>query len=112
MVGMFAYQPPILLDVLRSAQKLGAVQIVAFDEDAQTLQGIVDGHVHATVVQDPYEYGRQSILLLDRLHKAADEPQRAAVLPKNGVLDVPVRALRKADVPGFQQDLAKKLGKK
>ena len=112
MVGMFAYQPPILLDVLRSAQKLGAVQIVAFDEDAQTLQGIVDGHVHATVVQDPYEYGHQSILLLDRLHKAGDEPKRAALLPPNGVLDVPVRALRKADVPGFQQDLAKKLGKK
>lgn len=112
MVGMFAYQPPILLDVLRSAQKLSAVKIVAFDEDQATLQGIVDGHVHATVVQDPYEYGHQSILLLHKLHTAADEAARAALLPPNGVLDVPVRALRKADVPGFQADLAKKLGRK
>lgn len=111
LVGLFAYEPPILLDVLREQQRLGAIALVAFDENDATLQGVLDGHVHATVVQDPFEYGRQSIRLLHRLHGERDEGKRAQLLPKGGVLDVPVRALRKTDVPAFWADLKKKLGR-
>ena len=111
-VGLFEYEPPILLDVVRGAGKLGKIAMVGFDENDATLQGVLDGHLHATVVQDPYEYGRQSMLLLHRLHGEKDPQKRTALLPKGGVLDVPVRALKKADVPAFWQDLKRKTGKK
>ena len=32
-----------------------------FDEPDETLQGIIDGTVHGTVVQDPFEYGYQAV---------------------------------------------------
>src|SRR5262249_3513090 len=37
MVGLFAYNPPILLDEVRRAQKLKKIKIVGFDEDDATL---------------------------------------------------------------------------
>ena len=45
------------LQALKDGGRLGKVQLVAFDEADDTLQGIVDGQVFGTVVQNPYQYG-------------------------------------------------------
>jgi len=37
MVGLFAYNPPLMLEALAQASKLGQVKVVAFDEDDATL---------------------------------------------------------------------------
>jgi len=66
-VGLFAYNPPILLDEVRRAQKLKKIKIVGFDEDDATLKGIADGEIVGTVVQDPYKYGYESVRLLAAL---------------------------------------------
>ena len=57
MVGLFAYNPPIILEALGRMNQLGKVKVVAFDEADETLEGVMAGHVHGTVVQNPYEYG-------------------------------------------------------
>ena len=49
MVGLFAYNPPAILEALQQADRLGedqAVQVIAFDEADETLQGIKDGTVY------------------------------------------------------------------
>lgn len=111
MVGLFAYEPPVILDAIRSADRLSGMKIVGFDEDAGTLQGIKDGAIHGTVVQNPYEYGFQSVELLAKLAKEPDEAKRKALLPKDGVIVVPARQIRKANVEEFWADLNTKLGK-
>jgi ribose transport system substrate-binding protein len=112
MVGLFEYEPPLILEAVKSAGRLGTVKIVAFDENEATLQGIADGHVHGTVVQNPYEYGRQSLLLLARLVRSKDAAARAALIPDGGFLDIPARQIRAADVQAFWADLKQKTGKK
>src|SRR5205814_10500878 len=77
MVGLFAYNPPICLDAIRDAGKLGKIKIVAFDENGDTLQGIKDGHIAGTIVQNPYMYGHESVRILAALARG-DE----SVLPK------------------------------
>ncbi|MCB1088507.1 MAG: sugar-binding protein, partial [Verrucomicrobiae bacterium] len=57
MVGLFAYNPPLVLEALSGAGKLKLVKVIGFDEADATLQGIKDGTVHGTVVQNPYMYG-------------------------------------------------------
>src|SRR5690606_5147977 len=69
MVGLFEYNPPMILAALSRAEKLGKVHVIGFDENEGTLQGIIDGHVFGTVVQDPYMYGYKSIEVLNALHK-------------------------------------------
>ena len=46
MVGLFAYNPPLILEALKQGDKLGKVKVIAFDEADATLQGIKDGTVH------------------------------------------------------------------
>jgi len=111
MVGLFAYEPPVILDAVKSAGRLDDLAIVGFDEDAATLKGIVDGEIHGTVVQNPYEYGYQSITLLSKLLAAEDDAARQALLPEGGTIVVPARQIRKANVQEFWDDLNKKLGK-
>lgn len=112
MVGLFEYEPPLLLEAVKSADRLGKVKVVAFDENEATLQGILDGHVHGTVVQDPYEYGRRSLELLSKLVAATDPNARQALLPKDGFVNIPARQIRKDDCKAFWDDLKQKTGKK
>lgn len=104
-VGLFAFNPPLILESLKSADKLGEVQVVGFDEADETLQGIIDGHVHGTVVQNPFEYGKRSIELLHAL-KGGDR----SVIPEDGFINIPARQIRKANVEEFWTDLKAKLG--
>lgn len=112
MVGLFEYEPPLLLEAVRSAGRLGKVAIIGFDENEATLQGIKDGHIHGTVVQNPFEYGRRSIELLAKLVREPDPARRAGLLPKGGFVDIPARQIRKAEVDAFWQDLRLKTGRK
>ncbi|MCA8977867.1 MAG: substrate-binding domain-containing protein, partial [Planctomycetes bacterium] len=112
LVGLFEYEPPLILEAVQSANRLGEVKIIGFDEADGTLQGIVDGHIAGTIVQDPFEYGRQSMLLLDRLWHERDAAKRAALLPAGGFLDIPVRRITKANVGPFWSDKNEKLGNK
>lgn len=106
MVGLFAYNPPAILQALESAGKLNEVKVIGFDEDQQTLAGIKAGTVHGTVVQNPYEYGYQSIKILHAL-----ENGDRSMIPEGGVIDIEGRQIRKDNVEAFWADLNKKLGK-
>lgn len=63
-VGMNARHGPILLSSLKAADKLGEIKIVTFDTPDETLNGIKDGHIYATIAQDPYQYGYEAVCLL------------------------------------------------
>src|SRR5581483_1543198 len=69
LVGLWAYNPPAILAAVKGAHKEGKITIVGFDEDEVTLQGIKDGHIHGTVVQQPFEFGYQSVRLMKALAK-------------------------------------------
>lgn len=106
MVGLFAYNPPLILEALRGAGRLGQVKVIAFDEDDKTLQGIVDGTVEGTVVQNPYEYGRQSVRVLSSL-ASGDR----SVIPEGGMINIPARTITSENVESFWADLREKTGK-
>ena len=52
-VGLLSYNPPLALEAIKEAGRLGDIKIIAFDEADPTLQGIIDGHIYGTVVQNP-----------------------------------------------------------
>ena len=48
---------------------MGKIKIVGFDEDPRTLRGVPEGMIEGTVVQQPYEFGYQSVKLTGQVHR-------------------------------------------
>ena len=104
-VGLFAYNPPLCLQALRSQNKLGTVKVVGFDEQNDTLQAIKDGNCQGTVVQNPYMYGHESVRVLAGIIRGDQ-----SVVPANKYMDIPPRQIRKDNVDEFWAELKKNLG--
>jgi ribose transport system substrate-binding protein len=100
LIGLWAYNPPAILSAVKAAKKEGQVKIVGFDEDENTLLGIKDGHIYGTVVQQPYEFGYQSVKLMAALAKDPNTP-----LPKDGIMHVPHQVIKKDNVEEFSKKL-------
>lgn len=100
LIGLWAYNPPAILSAVKAAKKEGVVHIVGFDEDENTLLGIKEGHIHGTVVQQPFEFGFQSVKLMTDLVKDPKTP-----LPPNGIKHVPHLVIKKDNVEDFHKKL-------
>ena len=105
MVGLFEYNPPLILEALDRTGNLGKVLVMAFDENSVTLQGIKDGTVVATVVQNPYQYGYESIRVLNELHNG-----NKGVIPESRFIDIPARVIDPSNLEEFWQEIRDRLG--
>lgn len=103
-VGLFVYNTPLILEALSQAGRLGRTVVVGFDEADETLAGVAAGHVFATVVQDPFAYGYESVKLLASVLRGDH-----GALPQDGFLDIPARVVRRDDVAAFSAELAARL---
>jgi ribose transport system substrate-binding protein len=66
-VGLNAAHGPILLAVLKELDQLGKVTLITFDDADETLKGVEEGHIYATLAQDPYRYGYEAVTTLAML---------------------------------------------
>jgi len=96
LVGLWSYNGPAILNAVREAGKAGRVRIIAFDEADETLAGIKDGAIHATVVQQPYEFGYQAI---KRMAQAV-RGDRSFIPPTKQII-VPTLVVNRANVEEF-----------
>lgn len=96
MVGLWSYNGPAILNAVRDAGKVGQVKIVCFDEEDETLAGVKDGAIYATVVQQPYEFGYQSVQLLAKI-LGGDR----SMIPPTKQIFVPTLIIKKDNVVDF-----------
>ena len=106
MVGLFAYNPPMILEAVKGADKIGDIKVIGFDEDDRTLEAITNGSCFGTIVQNPYMYGYKSVEVLTRLANGEKD-----FLPEDGFIDIPARPIKKADVDEFWTELKRLTGK-
>ena len=96
LVGLWSYNGPAILNAVREAGKVGRVRIVAFDEADETLAGVRDGAIHATVVQQPYEFGYQAIV---RMAQAVRGDR--SFIPASKQIIVPTLVVNRSNVDEF-----------
>jgi len=106
LVGLWSYNGPAILNAVRDAGRVGQVKIVAFDEDDETLTGVKSGAIVGTVVQQPYEFGYQSVMLLEK----ALTGERSGIPPGHQVF-IPTRVIRQNNVDEFKTSLAQLRGR-
>ena len=77
---------------------------MCFDEEEETLAAVANGTIHGTVVQQPYEFGRQSIT---RMAKYLQGDKTALA---GGQQIVPTLSIKQGNVAEFSARLKKLLG--
>jgi ribose transport system substrate-binding protein len=96
LVGLWSYNGPAILNAVRQAGKLGRVRIVAFDEADETLAGVKEGAIHATVVQQPFEFGYQAITQMARVVRGD-----RSFIPESEQIIVPTLVVNRGNVEEF-----------
>jgi ribose transport system substrate-binding protein len=109
-IGLWEYNPPAMLLAVQKLKTKPA--IVAFDENYETLEGIQNGHIIGTIVQNPYEFGYQSIKILAGLARGDDKVLSGRKdLEKDNCIYVPHRVISKKNVDEFYKELKELKGK-
>lgn len=100
LVGLWSYNGPAILNAVREAGKIGQVKMIAFDEEDETLVGVGEGSIYATVVQQPFEFGYQAIKMMHAVLKG----DRSAI-PANKQIFVPTLVIKRDNVAEFKQKI-------
>jgi ribose transport system substrate-binding protein len=106
LVGLWSYNGPAILNAVRDAGKIGQVKIIAFDEDDETLTGVKSGAIVGTIVQQPFEFGYQSITLLAKALKG----DRSGI-PASHQVFIPTMPIRQNNVDEFRTKLTQLRGR-
>ncbi len=105
-VGLWSYNGPAIISAIKDAKKEGKVLVVCFDEEADTLAGVKDGIVAATIVQQPFEFGYQSVMMMAKV-LGGDK----SAIPATKKVIVPTQAINKGNVEEFSKKLKELTGK-
>lgn len=106
LVGLWAYNGPAILGAVKDANKVGQVKIIAFDEQDETLAGVREGSIEGTVVQQPYQFGYQSVKMMARII-GGDR----SMIPPGKQIFVPTRVIRKENVDDFIKEIKQLRGR-
>lgn len=105
LVGIWSFNGPQIVSVIEERNLKGKVAAVTFDEELDVLNGIKDGIVHGTVVQQPYKFGYESVRVLAALARG-----ESVDIPEDKIIDVPVRQITSDNVDEFRAELDSLLG--
>ncbi len=100
MVGFYSYNTPRIYEVLKDSGKLGSIKVIGFDEDPITLGGVREGTIEGTVVQQPYDWGYEGMLLM-AMYLEGD----TSVVPENKLIIIPTKIIDKSNVDAFEAEL-------
>lgn len=106
LVGLWSYNGPAILNAVKDAGKVGQVKIICFDEEDETLAGVKDGSIYATVVQQPFEFGYQSVKTMAQI-LGGDK----SAIPANKQIIVPTLVIKKDSVEDFQKKISELRGR-
>jgi ribose transport system substrate-binding protein len=86
LVGIWSYNAPAIVDVVRQEKARDRVTVVAFDAEPGAVDEMGKGMIDAMVVQNPYEMGYQGVRLMKALYQD-DKDTIKKMLPRQGEKD-------------------------
>lgn len=83
LVGIWSYNAPAIVDVVRTLDRRKDFTVVVFDAEPDTITAMKDNQIDAMVIQNPFEMGYQGVKLLKALVQD-DKETISQMLPKHG----------------------------
>ena len=107
MVGLFEYNPPLILEALERTGKLGKVKVMGFDENTPRCKGSRTAPSLPRSCRTRISTATNRSKCLNELHKG-----NKSVIPENKFIDIPARVIDASNVDAFSQEIKDRLGKK
>ena len=104
LVGLWSYNGPAILSAVQDAGKVGKVKIICFDGEDATLAGVKSGAIYGTVVQQPFEFGYQTVKILSQIAQG-----NKSGIPADKLDIIPTQALKKGTVDAYESQISKQL---
>jgi len=95
-IGLWSYNGPCMVDAVRASTRAKKPVIVAFDEEEETLKGVQDGLISATIVQRPFQFGYQSMKALKDIKDGKTPPP---------IIDTGITTVTKENLTQFWTEL-------
>jgi ribose transport system substrate-binding protein len=96
MVGLWSYNGPAILEAVKSADKVGKIKIICFDDHKSTLAGIKAGAIFGTVAQQPYEYGYQGMQVIAKILRGD-----RSVIPEDKKIIIPPIIIQRENLEDY-----------
>jgi ribose transport system substrate-binding protein len=100
MVGLWSYNGPAILEAVKSADKVGKIKIICFDDHKSTLEGIKAGSIFGTVAQQPYEYGYQGMQVIAKILRGD-----RSVIPEDKKIIIPPIIIQRENLDDYNTKL-------
>ena len=95
-IGLWSYNGPCVNDAIKASPRATKPLIVAFDEEEETLRGVQEGTIFATIVQRPFQFGYQSM-------KALKDVRDGKTIPT--FIDTTIQRIDKSNLAAFWAEL-------
>jgi ribose transport system substrate-binding protein len=99
-VALFSYSAAAALKAIDQAGKAGQIKVVCFDDTQEVQTGIRDGRIAASILQDTYRMGNETIRLLA---EEVRNPERIGPTNQRRVL-VQVDVIRQDNIDQMRKD--------
>ena len=88
--GVYAYNGPTWATALKEAKAAGRVKLVCFDAPTDTINGIKEGVIHATVAQREYDMGYKSVQILKLMAEQGIQATLSTLAATDGIINTGV----------------------
>ncbi len=103
--GVYAYNGPAWATAIKEARAVGKIKLVCFDATTDTVNGIKDGVIDATVAQREYDMGYKSVQIIKLIAEKGAPQALSEMGAVNGIIDTGVDVVTAATLKEYEAAL-------
>lgn len=103
--GVYAYNGPAWATAIKEARAAGKIKLVCFDANTDTINGIKEGVIAATVAQREYDMGYKSVQMIKLIAEKDVTTALSELGAVDGVISTEVDVVTAATLPAYEAAL-------
>ncbi len=103
--GVYAYNGPAWATAVKEAKAVGRIRVICFDATTDTINGIKEGVIDATVAQREYDMGYKSVQIIKLMAEKGVEAALGEMGAEKGVITTGVDIITAANLQEYEASL-------
>jgi len=103
--GVYAYNGPAWATAIKEAKAVGRIKVVCFDTTTDTINGIKEGVIDATVAQREFDMGYKSVQIIKLMVEKGVQPALDEMAAVNNIITTGVDVVTAANLREYEAAL-------